>query len=143
MINFRVKKFSQERPLTALALIVRTNFRKINFRSRHRLRKYFYNENFQIYSTSTQISKIAALQAIVDVAVIVIFSETFWLKNHLLIQSTALRIKIRMKFIDLDLLQTLGRIFCSTLISKNLLNTSGSTQPFFLPNKDHQTRNLE
>ena len=51
MINFRVKKFSQERPLTALALIVRTNFRKINFRSHHRLRKYFYNENFQIYGT--------------------------------------------------------------------------------------------
>ena len=24
------------------------NFCKINFRSRHRLRKYFYNENFQI-----------------------------------------------------------------------------------------------
>ena len=49
MINFCVKQFSQERPLTALALIVHANFRKINFRSRHRLRKYFYNENFQIY----------------------------------------------------------------------------------------------
>ena len=49
MINFRVKNFSQERPLTALALIVHANFRKINFRSRHRLQKYFYNENFQIY----------------------------------------------------------------------------------------------
>ena len=26
------------------------DFHKINFRSRHRLQKYFYNENFQIYS---------------------------------------------------------------------------------------------
>ena len=32
-----------------LALIVCTNFHKINFCSCHRLRKYFYNENFQIY----------------------------------------------------------------------------------------------
>ena len=31
MVNFRVKKNLQERPLTALALLVRTNFRKINF----------------------------------------------------------------------------------------------------------------
>ena len=31
MINFRVKKFSYEGPLTALALIVHANFRKINF----------------------------------------------------------------------------------------------------------------
>ena len=27
------------------------NFRKINFRSRYRLRKYLYNENFQIYGS--------------------------------------------------------------------------------------------
>ena len=47
--KFSCKKFSQEWPLTALALIVHANFRKINFRSRHRPRKYFYNENFQIY----------------------------------------------------------------------------------------------
>ena len=32
-------------------LIVHTNFRKINFRSHHRLRKYFYNKNFQIYGS--------------------------------------------------------------------------------------------
>ena len=55
MINFRVKKFSYERLFTALALIVHTNFRKINFRSRHQLRKYFYNENFQIYGISKTI----------------------------------------------------------------------------------------
>ena len=54
MINFRVKSFSYERPLTALALIVHANFRKINFRSRHRLRKYFYNEHFQIYGIRAQ-----------------------------------------------------------------------------------------
>ena len=29
--------------------MVHANLRKINFRSRHRLWKYFYNENFQIY----------------------------------------------------------------------------------------------
>ena len=33
-------------------LIVHANFRKINFRSRHQPRKYFYNENFQIYGNS-------------------------------------------------------------------------------------------
>ena len=49
------KKISQERPLTALALIACTNFCKINFRSRHRLRKYFYNEIFQIYGTRKMI----------------------------------------------------------------------------------------
>ena len=54
--NFCVKKLSYDKfsckknfVLTALALIVRTNFHKINFRSCHRLRKYSYNENFQIY----------------------------------------------------------------------------------------------
>ena len=34
-----------------LALIVRANFRKINFCNCHRLRKYYHNENFQIYGT--------------------------------------------------------------------------------------------
>ena len=53
--KFSCKKISQERPLTALALIVHANFCKINFRSCHRLRKYFYNENFQIYGTSSDI----------------------------------------------------------------------------------------
>ena len=57
--NFRAKKLSYDKfsckknfigtTLTMLALIVRTNFRKINFRSRHRLQKYFYNKYFQIY----------------------------------------------------------------------------------------------
>ena len=60
MINFHVKKFSQERPLTALALIVHANFRKINFRSRHRLRKYFYIENFQIYGILRVVQRQAA-----------------------------------------------------------------------------------
>ena len=32
-----------------------TNFRTINFRSRHRLRKYFFNENFQIYGILVQL----------------------------------------------------------------------------------------
>ena len=52
--NFRVKKLSYDKfsckiifVLAALVLIVCTNFRKINFHSCHRLRKYSYNENFQ------------------------------------------------------------------------------------------------
>ena len=54
--NFRVKKLSYDKfsckknfVETTPSLIVHVNFRKINFRSRHRLQKYFYNENFQIY----------------------------------------------------------------------------------------------
>ena len=35
--KFSCKKNSLEQPLTALALIVHTNFRKINFCSRHQL----------------------------------------------------------------------------------------------------------
>ena len=36
-------------------LIVHANFRKINFRSHQQLRKYFYNEIFQIYGTGPQV----------------------------------------------------------------------------------------
>ena len=43
MINFWVKKLF-EPPLTALVLIMCTNSCKINFRTCHRLQKYFYNE---------------------------------------------------------------------------------------------------
>ena len=50
MTNFCVEKFSEEQPYTALTLIVHVCFRKINFHSCHRLRKYSYNKNFQIYS---------------------------------------------------------------------------------------------
>ena len=58
--NFRVQKLSYDK-FSCKNIFVGTtpyrisvnNFRKINFRSRHRLRKYFYNENFQIYGISS------------------------------------------------------------------------------------------
>lgn len=74
------------------------------------------------------------LQAIVGVAVIAMFSGTFWRKNHLLIPLCCwdMAWKLGWKFLKVVpfLLQKLGRIFCPTLITK-IVNISGSTQPFF------------
>ena len=64
--NFRGKKLSYDKfsckrnfvgmtpyRISVKLLIVRANFRKINFCSHHRLQKYFYNANFQIYGSIT------------------------------------------------------------------------------------------
>ena len=74
------------------------------------------------------------LQAIMGMAVITMFSGTFWRKNHLLIPLCCwdMAWKLGWKFLKVVpfLLQKLGRIFCPTLITK-IVNISGSTQPFF------------
>ena len=74
------------------------------------------------------------LQAIVDVAVIAMFSRTFQRKNHLSISlccwDMAWKLGWNLLKVVPFLLQKLGRIFCPTSITK-IVNISGSTQPFF------------
>ena len=78
--------------------------------------------------------QLSLLQAIVGVAVIAMFSGTFWRKNHLLIPlrcwDMAWKLGWNLLKVVPFLLQKLGRIFCPTSITK-IVNISGSTQPFF------------